>query len=350
MNTVVTIIGARPQFIKMALVSNALKKIGVKEIIVNTGQHYDNNLSKVFIEELDIPQIKYNLNVGSMSRVDQILTMLKRIEKVLLHEKPRIVLVYGDTNSTISGALTALKHNFQVAHIEAGLRSFNEDMPEEINRVITDNIADYFFCPTKTALRNLKKEGKRKNIYLVGDVMYDSIKAQEIPETNKKITDYILCTVHRSCNTDNAERLKSIFKALSKIKKKIILPLHPRTAKALKMSKIKVGKNIEIRKPVGYLKMLELLKHANLIITDSGGIQKEAAILKVPCVTLRNETEWTETLECGANILAGANTSTILKATKQMYGKKINTNPRKLYGDGYAHTKIASILKRIIKG
>ena len=350
MNTMVTIIGARPQFIKMALVSNTLKKIGVKEIIVNTGQHYDSNLSHIFIKELDIPKIKYNLNVGSMSRVDQILTMQKRIEKVLLHEKPRMVLVYGDTNSTVSGALAASKHNFKVAHIEAGLRSFNEDMPEEINRVITDNIADYFFCPTKTALRNLKKEGKRKNIYLVGDVMYDSIKVQEIPETNKKITDYILCTVHRSCNTDNTERLRNIFKALSKIKKKIILPLHPRTAKALKISKIKVGKNIRIVNPVGYLKMLELLKNASLIITDSGGIQKEAVILRVPCVTLRNETEWTETLKCGANILAGADTFAILKATKKMYGKKININPRKLYGDGYAYKRIANILKKIVRG
>jgi len=347
MKKVITIVGARPQFIKMAMVSLALKKERVKEVIVNTGQHYDLNMSQVFLKELAVPRIKYNLKVGSDSRTRQIIKMVNLINEVLLREKPNMVLVYGDTNSTLAGALAAQRNNIKVAHVEAGLRNFNNDMPEEINRTITDNIASIFFCPTKTAVKNLKKEGKRKGIYLVGDVMYDLLKRQDINTTKN---GYFLCTIHRASNTDDVTNLKNIFNALGKLKQEIIFPLHPRTRKFLKKHKVRVANNIKMLKPVSYKKMIELEKNASVIITDSGGVQKEALILNVPCVTLRNETEWVETIKSNANCIAGADTKKISTLINKMARQKLKINPEKFYGNGFAHRKIAEIIKKELKG
>jgi UDP-GlcNAc3NAcA epimerase len=311
---VVTVIGARPQFIKAAAVSRILRK-ECEEILVHTGQHYDANLSDVFFEELEIPKPDYNLGVGSGSHGAQTGRMLEAIEQVLLKEKPDWVLVYGDTNSTLAGALAAVKLHIPVAHVEAGLRSFNRRMPEEINRVLTDHAADLLFAPTKTAVENLKNEGIPSNkIYLVGDVMYDAAlfygaKAEQKSVILKKLEldsgKYILATVHRAENTDDPARLKAIFEGLIKVSREVpvVLPLHPRTAKALDKINLfdKVKKKIKIIKPVGYLDMVMLEKNARLIVTDSGGVQKEAFFYRVPCVTLRDETEWVELVDLGWN-------------------------------------------------
>lgn len=351
MKKIVTVIGARPQFIKMALISNALRTRGVKEIIIHTGQHYDRNMSEVFFEELDIKKPDYNLGVGSCPHGEQTAKMLMGIEKLLMRLSPEIVLVYGDTNSTLAGALAAAKLGIRVAHVEAGLRSWNINMPEEINRVATDSISSVLFCPTKASADNLKSEGRRSGVYLVGDVMYDLLKLWSkriiIPENPG---DYILCTVHRQENTDCKGSLKGIFEAMGLIKKRIIMPLHPRTGKFIKKYKIKAAGNIKIIKPVGYPEMLNLEKHASLIITDSGGVQKEAFIFNVPCVTLREETEWVETVANKMNVLAGTSPKKILSAIKRLNGCYKKIRPEKFYSDGFAHKRIAEILNRALKG
>ena len=345
---IANIVGARPNFVKVALIINELKKSGaVDPFIIHTGQHYDYDLSGLFFKELKIPSPRYNLGVGSASHGRQTAAMIRGIEKILVREKPDIVVVYGDTNSTLAGALAAAKLGIKIAHVEAGLRSFNMNMPEEINRVATDSITDVYFCPTRTAAANLRKEGKAKGVYLVGDVMYDSIKKYR---KAVKRSEYILCTIHRVENTDDPGHLRNIFNALGRIKDTIILPLHPRTKKYLKKYRIAIPENIKIVRPVSYLEMLDLEKSAKMIITDSGGVQKEAFIFNVPCVTLRNETEWVETVQSGANYLTGANTGKILSGVEKMrkFGKKID--PEKFYGDGMAHRKIANILKNTVKG
>ncbi len=352
MKKIVTIVGARPQFVKMALISEALKELKVKEIIVHTGQHYNKNLSDIFFKELKIPRPDYNLNVGSGTHAEQVAKMLTGIEKILVKENPSIVLVYGDTNSTLAGALAASKLGITIAHVEAGLRSLRSDMPEEINRVVTDSISNIFFSPTKEAISNLKKEGKYENVFLVGDVMFDSINrfAKYLNFKVFYLDNYILCTIHRQENTDSKKKLKEIFKGLGMIKEEIIMPIHPRTFKSLDKFKIRVPDNVKLIEPVGYFDMLRYEKKAAMIITDSGGVQKEAMIFAVPCITLRNETEWVETVKSGMNILAGSSAKKIVMAFRKFrkFSPKKNLG-LKYYGDGTSYKKIAKILYNKLK-
>ena len=347
---IITIIGARPQFIKAASISRIIKKTQeISEIIVHTGQHFDANMSEIFFEEMDIPKPNYNLNINSMSHGAMTGQMLEKIEKVLLKEKPDWVLIYGDTNSTIAGALAAKKLHIKVVHIEAGLRSFNMNMPEEINRILTDRISDILFCPTDTAITNLRNEGYDNidcKIIKSGDVMQDAAlfysKKEKKPEI--EIPDkFILVTIHRAENTDNPERLVAILEALNEIAKEtaIILPLHPRTAKIIQHSKFKT-RNLTIIEPVGYLEMVYLLNRCKLVMTDSGGLQKEAFFFKKPCITLRNETEWVELVENRFNTITGSNYKKILSAYKnQNYNFNFDIN---LYGNGKASEIIIKTL------
>ena len=345
----VSIVGARPQFIKAKPIINDLRRKKIEHILLHTGQHYDYEMSKIFFDELDIPEPDYNLEVGSYTQGKQTALMLERIEKVLLKEKPDIVVVYGDTNSTLAGALAAVKLSMLVAHIEAGLRSYRLDMPEEVNRVLTDRISKFLFCPTKTAVKNLKNEGMVKGVYLVGDVMYDAFldsqkllsKRKILSKLELKPKGYLLLTIHRQENTNNFKNLKSILSALIKAKEKIVFPIHPRTKKALKKIEGFKLKNFLPIKPVSYLDMLVLEKNAKKILTDSGGVQKEAYWLGVPCITLRNETEWVETVKEGWNILAGTNKQKIINAIKQF---KPRDSQGKYFGNGQVAEKIVRTL------
>ncbi len=316
MMKIVTVIGARPQFIKAAAVSRVLRNVaGMREVMVHTGQHYDDNMSDVFFNELEIPQPDYHLGIGSGSHGVQTGRMLEAVEKVFIKEKPVWVLVYGDTNSTLAGALAAVKLHIPVAHVEAGLRSFNRRMPEEINRVLTDHASDLLFAPTETAVNNLVREGLSiSRIKLVGDVMYDAAlfygkKAEResniLEHLHLTPKGYILATLHRAENTDDSRRLKAIFSGLAEAAKNIavVLPLHPRTRLALERENLfdKVRRQLCLIDPVGYLDMVMLEKNARLIATDSGGVQKEAFFYRVPCITLRDETEWVELVELGWN-------------------------------------------------
>jgi len=350
---IVTIIGARPQFIKAAAVSREIAKHSdIQEVIVHTGQHFDTNMSDIFFEELKIFHPNYNLGINGKSHGVMTGQMLEKIEEILLIEKPDWVLVYGDTNSTIAGALAASKLHIKIAHVEAGLRSFNMKMPEEINRILTDRISNILFCPTTTAVENLKKEGYDNincKIEKSGDVMQDAAvfytKFATKPEVDVE-NDFILCTIHRAENTDDTFRLKSILNALNEIAKtkQIILPLHPRTKNIIKTNNIEVDtSNIKIIDPVGYLNMVWLLEHCSLVMSDSGGLQKEAFFFKSPCITLRDETEWVELVENGFNVLAGADYNKILDCYKN-YQFNINFDID-LYGAGKASKKIISILE-----
>ncbi|MDA3813124.1 MAG: UDP-N-acetylglucosamine 2-epimerase (non-hydrolyzing), partial [Candidatus Cloacimonetes bacterium] len=310
----ITIIGARPQFIKAAAVSREIAKHGdIEEIIIHTGQHFDANMSEIFFDQMQIPKPDYNLEINSLSHGAMTGRMIEKIEEVLLKEKPDWVLVYGDTNSTIAGSLAAKKLHIKVAHVEAGLRSFNRNMPEEINRILTDKISDLLLCPTDTAVQNLQNEGIGKNslaqIVKCGDVMQDaaifySKKAQKPKMDLPK--KFILATIHRAENTDDPKRLTSIFNALNKISHEIpiILPLHPRTKIKSKNLKFKI-ENLQLVDPVGYLEMIYLLKNCSLVMTDSGGLQKEAFFFEKPCITLRDETEWIVLIENGFNTVVG---------------------------------------------
>ncbi|WP_273701983.1 UDP-N-acetylglucosamine 2-epimerase (non-hydrolyzing) [Acetomicrobium sp.] len=359
---IVSVVGARPQFIKAAAVSRVLRATeGVKEVLVHTGQHYDANMSDVFFEELEIPRPDYNLGIGSGTHGAQTGKMLEAIEKVLMEEKPDWVLVYGDTNSTLAGALAAVKLHIPVAHIEAGLRSFNRHMPEEINRVLTDHASDLLFAPTKTAVINLRHEGiPEERIKLVGDVMYDAAlfygkkaerQSQILNKLDLKPKGYVLATVHRAENTDDPVRLKVIFDALCEIAReiKVVLPLHPRTREALIKSAMydKVALSICLTEPVGYLDMVMLEKNARLIATDSGGVQKEAFFYRVPCVTLREEMEWVELVELGWNHLVLP-----LSAEAVVDGIKLSLSDcagleGQPYGDSHAAQKIAQHLAHV---
>ena len=353
---IISIVGARPQFIKIASLSKKLRKKH-KEIVIHTGQHYDTEMSQLFFDELKINKPDYNLGVGSGNHGQQTGEMLIGIEKILIKEKPNLVLVYGDTNSTLAGALAASKLHIAIGHIEAGLRSFQKTMPEEINRIVTDHISDLFFCPTINAVNLLKKEGITKKVYFTGDVMYDSVKqnikiSQNTSNILKRLEvknkEYILATIHRTINTDNKQNLRSIFDAFILSNKKIVIPLHPRTKKFIKRyklyDKIISAKNIIIIEPSGYLDMLELEKNAEKIITDSGGIQKEAYFLKTPCITLRNETEWIETVKDKWNILVGNDKTKILRAIESF---KAETTQHNYFGYGNAAKEITNIIDNL---
>ncbi len=327
---ILTVVGARPQFIKLAPFSKVLRENGVNEIIVHTGQHYDENMNDLFFKELEIPEPDYNLGIGSGNHGEQTGKMLIEIEKIILKENPDLVIVYGDTNSTLAGALAASKLHIKLAHVEAGLRSFNKRMPEEINRVLTDHVSDILFCPTQTAVENLKNEGITKGVYLVGDVMFDALlhfskisdmKSNILERLNIKPKEYYLATIHRAENTDDHERLKNILTAFSKMNEIVVFPIHPRTRKMINyygLGDLLENDNIKLIDPVGYLDMLKLEKNAKSILTDSGGVQKEAFWLKVPCITLRDETEWIETVNLGWNRLVGSDVEKIVEAVRDL--------------------------------
>ena len=373
---IVTIIGARPQFIKAAVVSRAISDFNkgvisnsllVTEVIVHTGQHYDRNMSDVFFEEMNIPSPDYFLDINGLSHGAMTGQMLEKIETVLVEEKPDMVLVYGDTNTTLAGALAAAKLHIAVAHVEAGLRSFNRKMPEEINRVLTDHMANFLFCPTKQSVDNLKAEGKINKehasgdnnnsspivpnpvVCLVGDVMLDAaIYYKEHARKPQLVLPekFILATIHRAENTDNALRLKSIFEGFEKIGKEvpIILPIHPRTRKNIEALGLKASDSIKIIDPVSYFEMIYLLENCMLVMTDSGGLQKEAFFFKKTCITLRDETEWVELVEHGFNSLAGAETENIYDAYKAIIEFDLDFNIE-LYGDGKAGERVIYFLK-----
>jgi len=351
---VLSVVGARPNFVKLAAVEPYFSKL-FDHVVVHTGQHYDYELSRVFLEHFDIPEPHYFLGVGSGLHGYQVGEMVKRVEKVLLGEKPDLVVVYGDTNSTLAGALAAVKAGFRVAHVEAGLRSYNMMMPEEINRRVVDHVSWLLFAPTKTAVENLKREGMLGYIYLTGDVHMDVLqrwievaeaKSRIIKKLGLKSKGYIVATIHRAENTDNAENLKKIVAALLNIPYKVVFPIHPRTRNALTnlglLNQLEKAKNIVLTKPLGYLDFIKLLKHAWKVITDSGGVQREAYLLGVPCIVLRNETEWKELVEIGWAKLVGTDSDKIVGAVKSF--EPSGERPP-LLGDGRVAEMIANIIQ-----
>ena len=349
----ISIVGARPQFIKEAIVGAELRKAGIDEVLVNTGQHYDANMSDVFIEGLSIKLPDYNLGVGSGSHAYQTATTMLRLEEVVLKERPDMIMVYGDTNATVAGALVGSKLKIPIAHVEAGLRQHPKDMPEEINRVVTDHISSLLFCPTEKAVDNLEKEGITKGVHFVGDVMFDLfIKMRESLDISKILADYsldrgryILATLHRDFNTDDRSRLKNILEAMNEISKKIkvVLPIHPRTRKAISMNGHEdLTKDITILDPLPYSDMMSLLIGSKKAITDSGGLQKEAYFAGVPALVMMPDTGWIELVEAGWNVLVDADKELIID--KAFSHEPPANAPENLYGDGRAGEKIADIL------
>lgn len=346
----VSIVGTRPEFVQAAPVSKAIRAQGHYEIVVNTGQHYDYEMSQVFFADLDLPKPGYCLEAGSASHGRQTGEMLARLEDVLQVEKPDWVLVRGDTNSTLAGALAAVKLHIPVIHIEAGMRSFRREMPEEINRILTDHISELLFCSTATAVQNLKAEGIIEGVHLVGDVQNDlALQTAELAEAESKVLErlllqsgaYLLATVHRAGNTDDPANLSAIITALNAVSERIVFPVHPRTNEALKHSSPGFEPHVQMIEPVGYLDMITLEKHARMILTDSGGVQKEAYFFGVPCLTLRDETEWPETVAAGWNMLVGTSVETIVDAVETFHP----VGPRSNYfGEGRASERIANIL------
>jgi UDP-N-acetylglucosamine 2-epimerase len=366
---IVTIVGARPQFVKIAPVSRAIKehnnesydqKAHIREILVHTGQHYDYEMSQVFFDELGISRPQYHLEVGPGTHAETTGKMLTRIETVLIDERPSRVLIYGDTNSTLAGALAASKLHIPIAHVEAGLRSFNRRMPEEVNRVVADHLSDLFFCPTETAVMNLQVEGITQGVLNSGDVMFDAflmnknvaLKKSRIFRKLGLQKDYCLATVHRQENTDDPERLVNIFSSLNHLAGLgyvIVLPLHPRTRKALKknIDGHQFDSNLKMISPVGYLDFVALESRAQIILTDSGGIQKEAFFAKVPCITLRDETEWVETVEAGWNYLTGADKESIQRAFHEAVQTKKPAELPEIFGRGNASGLIVNRLAEV---
>jgi len=350
---IISVIGVRPQFIKLAPLSRELRK-SHHEIIVHTGQHYDYDMDKIFFNDLEIPQPDYHMGVGSGTHGFQTGEMLRRIEDVLIQEKPDLVLVYGDTNSTLAGALSAAKLQIKIGHIEAGLRSFDKSMPEEINRVLTDNCADLLFCPTPTAVGNLNKEGITSGVHLTGDVMVDTLlHSREIAEQsgildrlNLESKNYLVVTIHRASNTDDKYNLENIVDALCELDETVIFPLHPRTKQYLSQYGLydRLKEKVRLTEPLGYPDFLNLLGHAKKLLTDSGGIQKEAYILKVPCITLRENTEWIETVEEGWNVVAGVDKETIVKLVEEFEPCREQGN---IFGRD-ACKNIADILNKVL--
>ncbi len=352
---ILTVLGARPQFVKAAALSRELRKhTNIEEIIIHTGQHFDKNMSDIFFEEMEIPKPKYNLEINSLGHGAMTGRMLEGIEEILINEKPDLLLIYGDTNSTIAGALAAKKLHIKVVHVEAGLRSFNMEMPEEINRILTDRISDYLLCPTQVAVDNLMLEGYeniKAKIFKCGDVMQDAANFYSILSKEKSlvlsrinVTNFILVTLHRAENTDDIDRLRGIVDALNEIHENIcpiVVPIHPRTKSKLKAFGLEL-KTILID-PVGYFDMIELIKKSSLVMTDSGGLQKEAFFFHKNCVTMRDQTEWVELVENGVNILVGADRFKIIEGVKEMLPKKSNFDLN-LYGNGSACENIVNFL------
>ncbi len=350
---ILTVVGARPQFIKAAPVSKAISAAGHWEFLAHTGQHYDYGMSQVFFDELGLPQPAVNLEIGSGSHGWQTGQMLIRLEELIQRERPDWVLVYGDTNSTLAGALAAVKLRTPVAHVEAGLRSFNRAMPEEHNRVLTDHCADLLLCPTQTAVELLRREGVTNGVHLTGDVMYDAaLQFSALAEKRSTIlTDlklargnYLLATVHRPYNTDEPENLRNLLEAFACLDEPVVFPVHPRTRKKIAELDLPLATCPLLRmiEPVGYLDMLMLERNARMILTDSGGIQKEAFFFAVPCVTLRPETEWVETVESGWNVLAHADKEMILAAVKDHAWP--TGAPPPVFGDGHTSERIVALL------
>jgi len=355
---VLSVVGTRPNFIKMAPVVREIQRRGIEHILVHTGQHYDKEMSQIFLNELKIQNLDYFLDVGSASHGSQTGAMLEKLEEVILKEMPDFVVTPGDTNTSLAGALASSKIlGVFTCHIESDLRSFDRTMPEEINRILIDHCSDFLFCPTKTAVSNLKNEGvPHERTHLVGDTMVEACyehlelaKQAGLNEKYQELGEYFLVTVHRAENTDSKERLSQIIDALSGLDKQIIFPIHPRTKKKLVefgfWDRVKNQKNMHLMEPIGYLEFLFLLSNTKLMITDSGGIQKEAFLLKVPCVTLRDNTEWIETLELNANVLVGADNKKILEGIDRMLSTQIdfNSNP---FGDRTASKKVVDALLR----
>jgi UDP-GlcNAc3NAcA epimerase len=348
---VLTVVGARPQFIKAAPVSRVLRRRH-QEVLVHTGQHYDDLMSDVHFRQLGLPRPDENLGIGSGRHGQQTGAMLAGLERSILRETPDWVLIYGDTNSTLAGALAAAKLNVPVAHVEAGLRSYDRSMPEEINRLVADHVGDLLLAPTQTAVDNLAAEGIRDNVVLSGDVMVDVL-LQRLPVARQESTilgdlglegDYGLATVHRAGNTDDPARLRDIFSGLAELGRPVVLPAHPRLCCALRGAGVETPANVRLIEPVGYLDMLALLDRAALVLTDSGGLQKEAYVMRVPCVTLRSETEWVETVEMGWNRLAEADPERIVAAATTALSGQPPAHPD-LFGDGRASEHIVAALE-----
>jgi len=348
---VLTVVGARPQFIKASAVSRQLRKQH-EEFLLHTGQHYDYQMSGVFFDGLDLPTPDANLNVGSGPHGAQTGAMLKGIEEVLASNRPDWMLVYGDTNSTLAGALAAAKLEIPVAHVEAGLRSFNRSMPEEINRIVTDHLSSLLLCPSKTAMNHLASEGISNGVHEVGDVMLDILnwakeKADSVREGLLKRLhcserEYLLVTIHRSENTDRPERLSGILNALNALKEPVVFPIHPRARKAISTLELSIEPHIRLIEPLGYLEMVALTRAARLVLTDSGGLQKEAYWLGVPCLTLRDETEWVETVKAGWNVLVGAQPEKIIDSVRSFVAP--SQRPA-LYGSGLASAQCVELLQ-----
>jgi UDP-GlcNAc3NAcA epimerase len=359
---IATVVGARPQFIKASVVSRALKESeDFSEIMIHTGQHYDTQMSENIFKELEMISPKYNLSVGSGNQSYQTGEMMKRIEDVLIEEAPAAVIVYGDTNSTLAGALTAAKLNIPVAHIEAGLRSFNRRMPEEINRIVADHVSSLLFCPTEAAMSNLRAEGIHRRSYKCGDVMYDVAlqysdyaerKSRILESMNLSPNDYLVATVHRAENTDSQERLSRIMEGLSFLGKEmnVVMPLHPRTRKMIGQYGLeKEMRNLHTMEPAGFLDMMRLVMNARVVATDSGGVQKEAYFHRIPCVTLREETEWVETVNAGWNSLVELNSSeSVVHAVHSAIREKVYRTDIHEYGDGRAAHKIIGVIAKYI--
>ncbi len=351
---VASVVGARPQFIKAAPVSRELRQHN-EEVLVHTGQHYDENMSDVFFQVLEIPKPDYNLGVGSGSHAVQTAEMMKGLEAVFEKERPDFVLVYGDTNSTIAAALTAAKLGLPLGHVEAGLRSFNRTMPEEVNRVVTDHLSTVVFAPTPTAVENLSREGITRGVHLVGDVMYDVALQMAQPARARGVLkkygltagDYLLATIHRPANADDKETLASIVGALEDCGRKVVFPVHPRTRKSMEAFGLwaEASQRLMLLPPVDYLDFLGLLMEAAKVVTDSGGVQKEAYFFGVPCVTLRDETEWIETVEDGWNALVGTEREDILHAIEHFNPSGTKS---KSFGDGHAAERIAAIVDKLV--
>jgi UDP-N-acetylglucosamine 2-epimerase len=351
---IASVVGARPQFIKASPVSREIRQHH-EEIIIHTGQHYDENMSDVFFEILDIPRPNYNLGVGSGSHGRQTADMMRGLEEVLEKESPNLLLVYGDTNSTLAGALVAAKMGIPLGHVEAGLRSFNRQMPEEVNRVVADHLSSLLFAPTETAVDNLTREGITRGVHMVGDVMYDvALQSAQAARSRDILSqlgltrgEYLLVTLHRPQNVDHQETLSAIVEALVHAGRPVVFPVHPRTRKNLVAFDLwdRLKAKVKAIEPVDYLDFIALLMGSSKVVTDSGGVQKEAYFFGVPCVTLRDETEWIETLEDGWNALVGAETDDILDAIEKFNPEGTKS---KSFGDGHAAEKIARILDKFV--